>query len=455
MIKLVIFDLDGVLIDAKEMHFLALNIALKEIDPVYAISIEEHLAVYDGLPTAVKLKLLTEKKGLPEYDHHKVWKIKQEKTKQILLDNVKPDQELQNIFSWLKVKGIKICVASNSIRETVVTVIDKLGLLTLVDLIVSNEDVVHCKPNPEMYFKCMKYNNILPEETLILEDSPVGREAARRSGAKMLPIKNRKHLTKDLIINDIKQHEKESRNKWVDKDLNVLIPMAGYGSRFAAAGYTFPKPLIEVHGKPMIQVIVDNINIDANYIFICLREHYEKFNLKQLLNLISKDCKIIIVDKVTEGAACTSLLAKEFIDNDNSLLIANSDQFIEWDSSAVMYHFSSEHIDAGILTFENCHPKWSYVRTENNLVKEVAEKKVISTEATVGIYYWRHGKDYVKYAEQMIAKNLRVNGEFYVCPVFNEAIADGKKVYTKCINKMLGLGTPEDLMYFLQNYKYE
>jgi dTDP-glucose pyrophosphorylase len=230
--------------------------------------------------------------------------------------------------------------------------------------------------------------------------------------------------------------------------------MAGAGSRFEQAGYSFPKPLIEVNRKPMIQVVVENLNVEANFIFLVRKEHYEKYNLKYLLNLIAPNCTIVEVDELTEGAACTTLLAKEFINNDEPLLLANSDQFIEWNSNECLYAFSADSIDAGILTFESTHPKWSYANIgEDGLVSEVAEKKVISNNATVGIYYWKKGSDYVKYAEQMIEKNIRVNNEFYVCPVFNEAISDGKKVRIKNVEKMWGIGTPEDLNHFLLEHK--
>ena len=236
--------------------------------------------------------------------------------------------------------------------------------------------------------------------------------------------------------------------------MNVLIPMAGAGSRFEKAGYTFPKPLIDVQGKPMIQVVVDNINVDARHIFIVQKSHYEKYNLENTLKAIVKNCEIIQVDGVTEGAACTTLLAKELINNDEPLLMANSDQFVEWDSNKFMYSMIGDTIDAGILTFESTHPKWSYAKlNESGFVSEVAEKNPISNLATVGIYYWNKGSDYVKYAEQMIEKDVRVNNEFYVCPVFNEAIQDGKKVKTYDIEKMWGLGTPEDLDVFNSNHK--
>jgi dTDP-glucose pyrophosphorylase len=200
--------------------------------------------------------------------------------------------------------------------------------------------------------------------------------------------------------------------------------------------------------------VVENLNMEANYIFLVQKEHYETYNLKYLLNLIAPNCKIVQVDGLTEGAACTTLLAKELIDNDEPLVMANSDQFVEWDSNNVMYSFTADGIDGGILTFKATHPKWSYAKLdENGFVSQVAEKNPISDNATVGVYYWKKGSDYVKYAEQMIGKNIRTNNEFYVCPVFNEAIADGKKIRVKEISKMWGIGTPEDLNYFLENHK--
>jgi dTDP-glucose pyrophosphorylase len=236
--------------------------------------------------------------------------------------------------------------------------------------------------------------------------------------------------------------------------MNVLIPMAGHGSRFSQAGYTFPKPLIEVNGKPMIQVVVENLNIDAHYVFIVQKEHYEKYQLKYMLNMIAPGCDVVQVDGVTEGAACTTLLARNIINNNEPLVIANSDQYVEWDSNECLYAFTADGVDAGILTFNSVHPKWSYARLdERGFVAEVAEKKPISDLATVGIYYWKRGSDYVKYADRMIEKNIRTNNEFYVCPVFNEAIGDGKLVRVKNIKKMWGIGTPEDLQTYLEAHK--
>jgi len=233
--------------------------------------------------------------------------------------------------------------------------------------------------------------------------------------------------------------------------MNILIPMAGAGSRFEKAGYTFPKPLIEVHGKPMIQKVVENLNIDGRYIFIVQKEHYDKYSLKYLLPLIAPGCEIVQVESVTEGAACTTLLAKGLIDNDTPLITANSDQFVEfeegWQSDLLRTN------DGNILTFKGVHPKWSFAKVEEDVVTEVAEKRPISDDATVGIYHWSKGSDYVKYAEKMISNDERVNGEFYICPVFNEAIKDNKTIQHIPVKRMWGLGTPEDLRTFLSEYK--
>jgi beta-phosphoglucomutase-like phosphatase (HAD superfamily)/dTDP-glucose pyrophosphorylase len=459
MNKLVIFDLDGVLIDSRELHYDALNNALRKVGEQYVISREEHLSLYDGLNTTKKLKMLTEKKGLPVSNYDQVWQDKQEATFN-LIRGFKKEYWLQEMFCKIKKKGYKIAVASNSIRETVKLSLISIGVIDQVDYFVSNEDVSRTKPFPEMYWKCMTALNALPKNTIIIEDSHIGRQGALDSGAHLLAVENASEVNSkpmmqriEDLMNTIEGISKKSL-PWRDSKLNVLIPMAGAGSRFANAGYTFPKPLIEVRGKPMIQVVVENMNIEANYIFLVQKEHFEKYNIKYLLNLIAPGCKIVQVDGLTEGAACTTLLAKEYIDNDAPLVMANSDQFVEWNSNECMYAFSADSIDGGIITFEATHPKWSYAKLgEDGFVTEVAEKKPISNLATVGIYYWKHGSDYVKYAEQMIAKNIRTNNEFYVAPVFNEAIGDKKKIRVKSIDKMWGIGTPEDLEYFLNNYK--
>ena len=443
--------MDGVLVDAKNIHFEALN---KALGKQYSITWDEHLNKYDGLKTHQKLKMLSIDKDLPPSLYDQVWNNKQKYTLEAL-EQLQPDMTLQSVFHSLVEDGYKIAVCSNSIKKTVLTVLDKLGITEFVDLVLSNEDVFNSKPHPEMYWRAMYKSHVLPEETLIIEDSPYGLLAAHRSCAHVMRVKNPQEVSYTKItlkIFEIENGMDTIVNKWKDDKLNILIPMAGAGSRFEQAGYTFPKPLIDVKGKPMIQVVVENLNIDANFIYIVQQKHREKYNLDTLLNLITPGCKIVEVDGITEGAACTALLAKEYINNNAPLFFANSDQFVEWDSNEFMYKMQETNADGGIVTFKATHPKWSFAKlNEKGLITEVAEKNPISDNATVGFYYWKYGSDFVKYAEQMITNNTRVNNEFYVCPVFNEAIKDNKQIRSFEVSKMWGLGTPEDLRYFIEN----
>lgn len=238
--------------------------------------------------------------------------------------------------------------------------------------------------------------------------------------------------------------------------LNIVIPMAGRGSRFAEQGYELPKPLIRVHGKPMIDVVVSNLRPDCahRFIFICLREHGAEYGLEEHLAELTPGCEIVYVDQVTEGAACTVLLAKKFIDNDDPLMIANSDQWVDTNINEYLQEMDSKGLDGLIMTMWANDPKWSFVRFDDvGTVCEVVEKEVVSEEATVGIYNFRSGKDYVRAAEQMIAKDLRVNNEFYVAPTYNQLIGEGQTLGVYNVGRefdgMYGLGIPSDLDMFL------
>lgn len=450
-IKLIIFDLDGVLVETKQLHYEALNEAL---GPKYAITWEEHLAKYDGLKTKQKLLLLSKEKNLPLEKHNLIWDLKQQLTLK-KLNYLQESNKLQDIFNNLIKKGYKIACCSNSIRKTVYTILSRLNVVQYFDLILANEDVFNSKPHPEIYWTAMSLLKVLPEETLIVEDSPVGLLAANRSNAHVVRVDSPSDLTYSRLLQYINTNKMQNIPKWKNNKLNVLVPMAGAGSRFEQAGYTFPKPLIDVKGKPMIQIVIENLNIEANYIYIVQQAHNKKYNLQTLLNLLTPNCKIIEVNSLTEGAACTALLAKDFINNDNPLFFANSDQFVEWNSNEFMYKMQETNADGGIVTFKSIHPKWSFAKIDNEtgLITQVAEKNPISDSATVGFYFWKKGKDFVRYAEQMISKNIRINNEFYVCPVFNEAILDNKMIRPYEIEKMWGLGTPEDLNYYLENYR--
>lgn len=321
------------------------------------------------------------------------------------------------------------------------------------DVILSNEDVDRAKPFPDMYWKAMTLLQTTPDHVLVVEDSPTGLVAAYQSHAKVHRVAGPTDVRPHLLMEALSLKWKTAIPKWKNKRMNVLIPMAGRGSRFEAQGYALPKPLIDVRGKPMIQVVVENLGLDAHFIFVVQRGHRDMYKLDVLLNVIAPGCTVVETDGVTEGAACTSLLARAYIDTDDPLFFANSDQFVEWNSLEFMYKMQESGCDGGIATFQASDPKWSFaeVDPDTNMVRRVAEKCPISTNATVGFYYWKHGRDFVKYADQMIVNNTRVNNEFYVCPVFNEAIQDEKHITIFEIDKMWGLGTPEDLRIFCES----
>ena len=238
--------------------------------------------------------------------------------------------------------------------------------------------------------------------------------------------------------------------------MQLVIPMAGLGTRFSHAGYKKIKPLIKVLDKSMIEIVLDNLipqksKIDK-VILIINREIDQDDQFKTLIKNYKQKIELRVLNNVSRGPADSVYMARDLILLDEPVTIANCDQYLFTDMKQFYQNLSEPDKDGIIITMQDNHPKWSYAKVnELGLVTEVAEKKPISDDATVGIYYWKHGSDFIKYAEQMIEKDIRVNGEFYTCPVFNEAIGDGKQVYTTTVNKMWGIGTPEDLNYYLLN----
>ena len=232
--------------------------------------------------------------------------------------------------------------------------------------------------------------------------------------------------------------------------MKILIPMAGAGSRFSKAGFSLPKPLIDVHGVPMIQHVVENLDIDGQFIFIVQKEHFEKYELEKLLKKIKPDCEIIITDGLTEGSACTTLLARHLIDVEEPLLIANSDQWVDWSPSHFIDYVARSKVDGAMLTFPSDSEKHSYAKIDKEgYVIEVAEKRVISNHATVGIYYWKSGKEYVECVDDMISRDLRHNNEFYVCPAYNILLERAGKALIYPVPRMLGMGTPDELSNYM------
>lgn len=239
---------------------------------------------------------------------------------------------------------------------------------------------------------------------------------------------------------------------------NIVVPIAGRGERFKSQGYRLPKPLIPIHGYPMIEIVVHNIRppVPHRFIFVALKEHLKNYPLQGLLERIAPGCVVVAAEGLTQGAACTVLLAQALIDHDEPLMIANSDQWFEADIQDYLTGMAVRQADGWIMTMRSHDPKWSYIeRGKEGSVTRVVEKQVISEEATVGIYNFKRGRDFVRAARQMIADDLRVNGEFYVAPTLNEMIRWGAKVGSYQVGEegkgMYGLGTPSDLELFIRS----
>lgn len=236
--------------------------------------------------------------------------------------------------------------------------------------------------------------------------------------------------------------------------INIVIPMAGAGSRFAKAGYKKPKPFIDVLGKPMICHVLDNLDMpDAKFILLARKEHYD--NEPKTIQWIKNNYNVefVLIDKLTEGAACTVLHAHRLINNDAPLLIANSDQIVDMNIADYINDSNARNLDGSVLCFQDDDTKWSYAKIDDNgYIVEIKEKVVISEHATVGIYYFAKGRIFVENAIDMFVRNERVNNEFYVAPVYNYAIDKGGKfgIYSIDMNQMHGTGTPEDLDKYIE-----
>lgn len=490
---MIIFDLDGVLIDSRLWHYESLNQALSEVDSKYMISQSEQDTLYEGRPTSVKLKMLSESKGLPYAAHSQIQQRKQFFVQQIIKKHVCPSEKVTAILESLKSRGFELACCSNSIETSMRLILNKMQILHFFHSVYGNDNKEFCqqfpicgpKPHPGIYqFACLK-NGLKPQEVMICEDSFIGRQSALDSGCFLCPVESAEHLTLELINSYIdffntKKNLQLSCSPWpmwiLTPKMNVLIPMAGCGTRFLQSHPNAIKPLIPAHPKKfgsmsMIELVVRNLNTRSHFTFVVQRAHQDVFNLTYWLPTLTKNYEsshssdVVIQDGVLPGAACSSLLARNIIAFDEPLLIANSDQFVECSTLQTFFYqlFHQKNlIDGGILTFTmddaqdiEERKKWSYaeVNPQTHFVTKIYEKIPVGPHATVGIYFWTKGSDYVKYAEKMLQNpSCKVNGEFYIAPVYNLAIADGKKFIIHDVEKMWGLGTPKDLAFFQEHF---
>ena len=440
-IKAVLFDLDGVLVDAKQWHYKALNQALEDAgyDP---IGREEHLSTYDGLPTLTKLQMLSDKGRFDMSKANAVYKDKQKYTMQFIQNNVNPNSIIIDTLKALRKDGFKLAVCSNAIKCSVELMLEKSCIRELFDLVLSNEDVDNPKPHPEIYLKAMEELGVRPEECMIIEDNEKGFKAAIASGSKLMKVKS------SLDVNYLYVTTEIHRNEHIH---NVIVLMAGEGSRFRVEGFSKPKPFIDVEGKPMVQHVIDNLPIpNRRLIFMVRDEHIEEY--QPYLDKIMEDNSIVITVNKTEGAAITAMAANHLISNDDKLTIVNADQKILETNLSQMFGDK-----CAILTFkdDSGSRKWSYAKVEGDRIVAVREKVPISNLATVGLYYFSKGRYFTDAVIDMVVANDRYNNEFYTCPCYSYIIKKGIPVVNFTIenSKWYSMGTPSLLKAYLRREK--
>jgi NDP-sugar pyrophosphorylase family protein len=224
--------------------------------------------------------------------------------------------------------------------------------------------------------------------------------------------------------------------------------MAGDDRLFQEHGFPFPKPIVEIDGSPLIEHAFDRLRrlSDARFAFVIRKQDDLRFHLADVLRLLDPDASVIGAVGETAGAACSALLAIEYIDDDEELIVANGDQLLDCDVNAAVADFRERRLDAGTIVFDSVHPRWSYVKTDaDGMVIEAAEKHPISRNATAGFYYFRRGSLFVNAVKAMIMKDASVNGGYFICPTFNEMILDGCRIGVFPIERKqyISLATPQ------------
>lgn len=215
--------------------------------------------------------------------------------------------------------------------------------------------------------------------------------------------------------------------------LTILIPLGSRSVFFDQSEYIFPKPLIEICNKSMIEHVIGNLQTikgAKRFVFVIQQSDCTRYHLNEVLQLLAgPESKIVILDKGTQGAACTALMAIQWIGNTSELIISNGDQLIDTDLNKIIAQFRDDTYDAGVITFDTIHPRWSYIKKNaQGVVVEAAEKRPISRHAIAGFYYFRQGQDFVQAAMGSIEKGAAVDNQYYIAPTLNELILKGKKI---------------------------
>jgi dTDP-glucose pyrophosphorylase len=242
--------------------------------------------------------------------------------------------------------------------------------------------------------------------------------------------------------------------------INVLVLMSGHSQAFAEAGHPYPKNLVEIAGAPLVQRVLQHLEPlkarGARFLCLLRADENRRNHTGAVIHLLDPEAIVLDVNGETSGAACSALLAVGHIDNDDPLIIVNGDQILDADLCAILDDFTARQLDGGIVVFEDVHPRWSFVKCdEQGRVIETAEKRPISKLATAGFYYFAHGRDFVLAASEMIKKDAQVGGNFFICPSYNELILRQKHIGIHHIPRRAyhSLATPGDVQAYEEHLR--
>lgn len=436
-----LFDLDGVLVNTDNIQYESLVTAITHYFPLDLNNniiniLKNTITTSDKLDYLINEKLILKNKKLEIYN-------KKKEIADHLFNKLSVDYEKINLISYLKKNNCKISVVTNGNKKSAILILKAIRIYELIDLLITNEDVNNPKPHSEPYIKAISYFGGDLDKFIIFEDSETGLLSANGTGCKVYKVNNINEVNIDLIKNLNKINR------------NILIPAAGLGSRFRERGFKLQKPLILLDNKTLIQHAIDSLDIEGNYIFIIRKiDNESNIDLINVLKKVKPDCKIIEIDYVTEGSASTCYLAKEYIDNEQELVITNCDQILHWNSDKYMKY--SSNYNCSVLTYKSDSNKNSYIKVDkNNIGIEIREKEVISDDALVGLHYFKRGKDFIKHYENIYEKKIKFKNEYYVSTVCNDLILNGLEVvkYQLLENESYySTGTPNDYFQYMKKH---
>jgi len=461
-----VFDLDGVLVESRDLHYEALNRALKEeAGAQYVITRDEHEHVYDGLSTNQKLQMLGVAKGLPRDLHKMVWSKKQEYTESLVKQVLLPSDNILNAITTLKLMCIPVCVASNCIRSSVETILTHVGLMPHVDVFLSNEDVDNAKPAPDIYEKACNIFGVNPSCTLVVEDSTKGFEAASRAGCHMLRVSNPHEVSETSVKSRIQELES------LTEDVTIVLPLAGPYPEIWQARETPEMPLFlaDVNGESILELIAQSLlsrRYNAKYVFIVKESVAKAFDIDALCAKAVNYAPLKIVKIKTDSLSSIHTILQvpsEFIDENTTLLVADGHHIPVWREGQSIDDLLGSHSDAALTVFQSIDPRFSYVRLNtnarfnsdnmsklgpNSLIEVTMESRPSSNLACSGLYYFKQAQSFFKAAKAVIEANHRWLGRFYTAQLFNEIVKDGLEAEALHLKNSWSLRNVNEIQYY-------